>query len=529
MVKLLRVLLVDTESGIWKHALSNYQLLKLLEDDFEIIHVTCDGAFKSLCTVRSGKNLDASSNKTQRELICKSCEINTSLVKEKQKSKEIKLSDFIDYRTTKNILSKIESLNTVKKYEFCYQGVPVGKLAVYETILKYKINNLQFNDIQKKFYIEKIETALISAQAAIKIMDKFKPDIVIVNNPGYATTGAFSEVALRENIRTFYFSNPGVFSEYYSTANLYELKLGSWDIDLTPIWNPKKKKISIVSAIRIWNYLRFTKNANLPWLYSKKYTGKNIRNILGIPPTNKLILAVMSSEDEKYAAEMRGLRTFEANKVFKSQLEWIKELVEWSKKQLNLTLIIRPHPREFSNKRESVNSSNSVIYMEYLESLPSNIKISSHKDDLSVYDYFSQIDILTTGWSSVGLDALLHNIPVVNYDRKLIRYPETLALTGRTKNEYFNNLASILSGRIELNFKTRAKTWFEFKFLINPIKLGGGILDRRIAGFSLDNKFFRKVLHNLNQNLVKNLELSIPPASKDKERIKIILKNGISL
>lgn len=521
-----RVLLVDTESGFWKHALTNYQLLKLLEDEFEIIHVTCDGAFKSLCTVRSGKNLDASSDKSQRELICESCKTNNSLIEVKHKSIEIKISDFIDYKTTKNILSKIDSLNTSKKYEYCYQGIPVGRLAVYETIIKYKKTNLQFNAIQKKFYMEKIETALISAKAAIKIMDRFKPEIVIVNNPGYATSGAFSEVAIRKNIKTYHFSNPGVMSEFYSTANLNELKLGSWDIELIPLWNPKKKKISILSAIRTWNYLRFIKKAKSPWIYSRRFTGKNIRNILGIPSTNKIILAAMSSSDEKYAAVMRGLRKSEDNAVFKSQLEWIKDLVEWSKKQRNLTLIIRLHPREFSNKRESVTSSTSAIYLKYLESTPDNIKISSHKDDLSAYDYLSQIDILTTGWSSLGLDALLHNIPVVNYDRNLIMYPETLALTGRSKNEYFNNLANILNGRLEINFETRAKTWFELKYLINPIKLGGGILDRNIAGFSLDNHFFRKVLHNLNQNLVKKIELSIPPASKDKKRIKAILKNN---
>ena len=405
-------------------------------------------------------------------------------------------------------------------------SIPVGKIAIYESIIKFKLNKLDMNKSQKQFYLEKIKTTISAIQAGVEIIKRFSPDIIIVNNPGYVVGGAFTEIALQRKIRIYNFSAPGVLSEFYSTANLYKLEKKAWAPDLRPKW-VENNTINTKSRVRIWNYKRFMKKASSPFIYSEENKNESARSFYHIPKENKVVLAILNSFDERFASASRGLSIeLEGNQlVFSTQIDWIKELIQWVSKQEKLTLVVRHHPRDFKNKRDDVASSHGAVLMKFLDSCDESIKISKPDDKFSVFDFFSSINVMTTGWSSLALDAMLYGIPVVNYDENLISHPKKLSKSGKSQKEYFENLKFILDNGRSNVIKDEAKSWFTYKYLENPIYLGGGILDRNIFGFNIENKFTKKLVHNIDREFIRKLELSIPPSKRDKVRIIKILNS----
>ena len=92
-----------------------------------------------------------------------------------------------------------------------------------------------------------------------------------------------------------------------------------------------------------------------------------------IPKNSKILLATMSSYDEVFSAFV--INKFPKSKyvstVYKNQFEWILDTINFVSTIENVYLIVRVHPRTFSNKRENVISkeSNDLINIFYHISL----------------------------------------------------------------------------------------------------------------------------------------------------------------
>ena len=83
-------------------------------------------------------------------------------------------------------------------------------------------------------------------------------------------------------------------------------------------------------------------------------------------------------------------------------MDWIKFTVEWVSSRPDLFLIIRVHPREFPNKRESVTSEQAIALSKFFEHLPKNVAINWPSDSISLHDLIRITD--------VGLNATLYNV-----------------------------------------------------------------------------------------------------------------------
>src|SRR5690606_6941171 len=92
----------------------------------------------------------------------------------------------------------------------------------------------------------------------------------------------------------------------------------------------------------------------------------------------------------------------------------------------DLFLIIRVHPREFPNKRDSLKSDHALELEQTLSELPENVRVNWPSDNISLYDLAQIMDVCLNSWSTAGKEMGTLGIPVVLYSADLVFYPADL-------------------------------------------------------------------------------------------------------
>ncbi len=152
----------------------------------------------------------------------------------------------------------------------------------------------------------------------------------------------------------------------------------------------------------------------------------------------------MSSYDERFSAESTlGIKPIK-DLMFPSQIEWIMSLIEYVKNREELFLIIRVHPRDFPNQRDSVTSEHSKKLKEAFSQLPSNAIVNWPEEKISLYDLKDGTDVFLNAWSMAGVEMTILGKPVVIYSSELVAYPDDLNFIGKTIPDYFNKIELVL-------------------------------------------------------------------------------------
>ena len=105
----------------------------------------------------------------------------------------------------------------------------------------------------------------------------------------------------------------------------------------------------------------------------------------------------------------------------------------------NWFLIVRPHPREFPNKRESVVSNNMTEFAPFLNTFEghSQIYVNTPEDGISLYDLMKITDVHLNSTSTVGLEMVLNGIPSVHFsDSDLTAYPPAIGHAADSIGQY---------------------------------------------------------------------------------------------
>jgi lipid A disaccharide synthetase len=189
------------------------------------------------------------------------------------------------------------------------------------------------------------------------------------------------------------------------------------------IWEIYKKvrltKDTIQDVINHFKNLFIARNV---FVYSSPASKNiNVRNFFKIDKQKKIILVILSSPDERISANMIGTK-ISSQKVFKDVFEWINFLIKNFSSRNDVALIIRPHPREFPNKREKILSEN-AIKLSYLFSKIKNNKnviINLPSDNISIYNIIPYCDTVLTMGSTSTIEATLLGIPCVTMSENFL-------------------------------------------------------------------------------------------------------------
>lgn len=505
-----KVLVFQPFSGIWNHSIQELSLiLGLPKSEYEIATVTCGASFREHCTVRESRKRTIDSYASRSGFDCIDCKFAGKLmgisIGAKFEGLNVNLNSFVTEEirsAATEVITATRKKTVAQAMELIVGDLNVGKMAMYETLLKFKKQTLNFTESECEYFFIQLHNVLITQYAARGLLEAIKPNDVIIYSPQYAVNNAFASVAELFGARVTFVEGSSNISERDSHVRIWNwTKYGL----LNPATNnwPGKEALQLPKArdlARINSHFRQIQKGASHSVYSPVTKETiDVRLKLGVSPDKKIIVLALSSYDEVFAAIV--INAFPKEKfvsaVFEDQYEWVVETINWARTNPDIVLVIRLHPRDLPNRRENQRSEQIDKWEEILTGLPGNVVIDHPKDQIPISSYWQTADLWITGWSSTAIEALRQGIEVVTYDSHLPSFPGDIHRTGNTRAEYFANLNEALRSPTDREILVNdVSKWLAFNFNRGTVEVGNTIfsflklrlpksLSRLVNGFEL--------------------------------------------
>ncbi len=469
----------------------------------QIVYVGCGRQFKSYCIAMSACGLKFDSPEKEKEKICQKCERNKAFIRKEFGLNGPDIAEELSLEDVRQIVDVLKDVTPENYLALNYLGIEVGRLTLYEFLLNHKKNNLEIDPDKWPEYKAALRNSIFSALASQKIISREKPDRLITYNSFYSVNHVCCITADKHSVPHYLLHAGNNMAHRMETLTLSKGYSYNF-ITRSPLWGYYRsipcssEQLGIVT-----NHLITLFDAKSPFIYSAPKSKKkvNLREKFGIATQQKVLVATMSSHDERFAAVTIGVMPPECSLVFPTQIDWIDALSEFVAGRPELFLIIRVHPRELPNKRESVTSEYASKLKARLINLPNNVKVNWPSDQISLYDIADIADAFLNSRSTTGMEMSLLGIPVVLYSPgQLYAYPPDLNYTADSKEDYFLQIDRALSNGWNIEFSRKAYRWGVFQYcraLLDISESYGGVKPI-VNGFV--GRVVNKVLWKLSPN-----------------------------
>jgi hypothetical protein len=464
----MKALFFAPHSAIWVHAFPEALVAEsLAQHGHEIVYVTCDRQFSELCVPMSAHGLVHGSSLSAKASICDTCEKSGRLIAKRFGFRNRQIGDCLTKNDRAAISDIVAGATPENLLEVRAHGVEVGRLALYELLLNHKKQRLQLSDAEWAEYLTHLKNALLSLFATRALLDEEQPDRVVVYNSLYSVNNVACQLAESRGIPTYFLHAGGNLSRRYETlligrrdgVRFYEDLLSFWQqIQYLPCSHELLAPVTD-------HFLELLLGRSVFVYSTPRSTGQHeVRKRWAIPQDKRVLIATMSSPDERFAAETIGVMKTATNLTFSSQVEWVEQLCEWVCGKPDLFLIVRVHPREFPNKREGVMSEHARILSNVLAKVPSNVVVNWPSDGISLYDLAEVADTFLNAWSAAGKEMSLLGLPVVSYAPELLVYPPSLNYIGESRDAYFRKIEEALRDGWSIERTRMAYRWCALEY-----------------------------------------------------------------
>ena len=483
-------------SGIWQHTSLEISVAKKLEDmGFITTIISCGEILKSPCLTMQSHGLTQITHQDNSREICRECTFHSTLISTNKSRTHISLSDFIEESDYVLVNQIVEGLSKIDWPTWTYLGVPVGAYASYEVLLNHKIINAHIPEHLWATYLDAVRNCLLSLLAMKKILSNNKFDYLFTYNRNYSTNKTVSTFAERSGIETISLTASGPTDDMYGRILMTHQDLQIATLNRSTSWEMVKNFPLHKSELKKVNgHLEAILQARSPWVYSTKFSGltdAEIRKKLQIASDRRIVLLALSSADEVFAAKIINVlpSNFGTSLLFESQIDWIRYILDISPLLPQYHFVVRVHPREFPNKRESVLSTSAVELLDLAKnSSRANVTFNFPDDGISLYDFIQITDRLLTGNSSAAIEFAAHGIPVIAHnENNNTNLPSEILHTARSLSEYFELLSKESLNEYQLRHLRFAHRWIYFRnFRIgSEVRFRHQRLKRRIISFAI--------------------------------------------
>lgn len=464
----MKILVFAPFSAIWVHAFPEALFVEALKQEgHEIFYLSCGGEFRSYCNAMSARNLSLDADPKLKEQVCVACRRNRDIIKRNFDFEGADLTSLLDDEDRRQADAMLEEHGPANYLDLSLDGVQIGRYALYEFLLNEKKKSLSLSDEDWKRFVPYLRNALLAFFAAKKVLEQEKIDRLICYNAYYAVNHIFCAVAQHRGVPSYSLHAGENLSNQLMTLSVSgELTYPNRNADANWLRYQElpssKSNIAAVSK----HFLSLFEGLNV-FAYSAPAASEkqDLRKYFGVPDGSQILLATMSSQDERIAAQAIGVMPQTPGILFPSQIDWIEALLEYARSNEDVFLIVRVHPRDFPNKREGVKSTQAFELEKLFSSLPSNVAVNWPSQSISIYDLAEIVDVVLNGWSSVGKEMTLFGIPVVIYSSALIGavYPSSLNYLGETKDDYFAQIAQALKDGWDGKRIIEAYRWYAYE------------------------------------------------------------------
>ena len=470
----MRILVLSPFANIWNHAsLEAVVADSLRASGHDITILRCDGLLGSFCLAMQESGLNALDYKSKSKKICNSCNRRAKVIDNSYNFKTSSIDEFWEIGDESWLNGNLNQLNKSNWHSFEIDSMPIGGYAAYEFLLTHKINSLEISDELWPAYVDQLKSSLVMHRVSHRVLAKYKPEKVIVLNRLYSVNRIFGHASDEMGIPCFSLSMGTQREKYGSSFAIYKNSQAEIEIAHSDSWGKHKSQaLKFDQVIQVRNHLIEISKAKSPFTYSAKSTGlknQDVHSIIGSDSGKKTILAITSSEDERFASDVAKVLPYSILKldseIFSSQAEWLEFLIENLQHSRDLQLVIRIHPRLFKNKRDGVDSESGIRFRELLTSLPENVHVNWPEQNVSLMEVAQITSVALNASSSAGIELLALGIPVVQHgSKRLFSYPPELNYAVESRDEYLVALhEALLAGR-QLNNSIAAFRWLSFLF-----------------------------------------------------------------
>jgi hypothetical protein len=475
--------------------LLNKFIQQLDSSKFTVDYISCGSAFQDFCTVKESKGRELNQNTFLNKIDCFECKFSARLSSNVINVRRFDVTNFyhledllgLDNRDLESKLTlELDSKNDID-VNFELFGTPIVRFALYETVIKYKKLDFHFNAEQHKYLRLAVANSIKTTLAARNLFKKSDDfHALICHSPEYGANNSFLDQATKFGIPTYSLRGSGNLDEMSSSAMVWQWN--TLEPEVSPAssnWNLHNvNQVLQDDELRINNHISQLSMANSPFVYSAKSNKlmniNTLHNVFGIKDDEIYVLLSLSSTDEVFAGNIigRGTGARYPGVVYQDQFDWVKDTIKYFENKKKTKLIIRLHPRDLPNKRDSLTSEQYSRWNELLTNLPDNVLINHPDQKIAFQDLCKGAKGLITGWSSTALEALLLGIPVVTYDSSLPGFPANIHLTGSSKSEYYANINKILSNSSSDIRTEDVIKWLAHSLNHGSVKLSGRLFEK---------------------------------------------------
>lgn len=502
------VVFFSPHGSIWQHSFPESILADHLKKlGMNIDYVGCKDILSNQCTTMWMYENNGQLNNLDKKNICENCVRDQKKITNNFKFNYSTLEDFVsseDLKKIDYILKFLKKRNVQKISKYSYEGIELGKFALYETVLSYKKLNLKFNSNEKKKYLLDLRGCLISLFAFKKIFKQKNYYGVFLYNSNYAKNRTIKYFAEKLGIKVFSIHAGSNIHNRLQRLMITLKEHNYHDFYLKEkIWKIYKKvKLTKEIIQDVINHFQSLFKAQNVFVYSSPANKNiNVRNYFNIDRHKKIILVILSSADERISANMIGAKT-STQKVFKDVFEWINFLIQKFSSRKDITLIIRPHPRGFPNKREKIFSENAIKLSDLFSKIKNNenIKINLPTDNISIYNIIPYCDTVLTMGSTSTIEATLLGIPCVSMSEDFMTFPKDITIVGLNKKKYLNAIYYSLNKKLDLNLAKKTFRWLALKQYYSTFNLSN-------LFYFPETSFFFKIFWKFSNNFIKNFHI----------------------
>lgn len=521
-------------ANIWEHSLPESLVATSLSNfGYQVKFVRCDHILDSFCVAMSASGLTADSSYVKKKQVCTACHKRAKLMDTHFNFESEIIENYLvpeDLEFSEKLCS---NLNSKSWKSIKLDGVPIGRYAAYEFVLRNKIDGKLIPEDKINQYKAQLKSSILVYLASKRYLAKEKPDVVITSNRLYSAHHSFVAAAEAQNIPNYSIQGGDHIQRRGESITLYKNGKTQFELLESNVWDRhanfpiSEKEIQLVKT-----HLSGLFEGSSAFAYSSEFTAaqpKNLRKQLGLPEGCSVALVTMSSEDEYNAAKLADLfpdLDGKAN-LFENQIEWLSTIFEIANSTPEEYFVIRLHPRMFPNKRENVRAPIVDQINKLLANKPDNVVVNLPDQNISIYDLLQITTVLLNYGSTVGLEFAAYGVPVVSpASRYFFTYPENIHQVGYSISEYKTLVTTAINTGWSLENSRNAFRWMNFLFTKVALDLSENITSQptkirpKKPGFRL--YLWRKIVYLIIQFgplIRERLSLSKATISKEKQAI----------
>lgn len=406
---------------------------------------------------------------SNRKVFCKQCNSIESLLRLSLKGwKILNLSNWSCEDDFELADQEIKQINPAKIQDYYFSGIPVGKSAIHDVVLEFKIDDLnlyQRPDVWQ-MYVSLVRGSILCLLWFDRFLKEFEPNGLITYNSNYSLNRVISLDCDKRNLQRFSMHGGASLAAVWDTLMLTRGDIENYRMACVNNWQNSyhDRACSQNDVNKVSDHFKELLTGKKAHAYSSPVGSSSSSDLFKwIHKSNrKTILLSLSSSDERIAIESSGIRESHGSDkfVFPNQYDLIQFLIDKVKSNPNIQLIIRVHPREFPNKRENKLSSNAIKLKKKLSKLPENVLVNWPEDNVSYYDLIHHVDLVLSAWSTTLLEASLFGCPIVLPFNPTQYYDVVADAISHTPEEYWANILFYLDQDWTIERSIQTFRWY---------------------------------------------------------------------